>query len=42
MAGRNRPKAAQYTSMKQINSPCCDHLSCHREIHASWLSSQPL
>jgi hypothetical protein len=23
----NRPKAAQYTSMKQINSPHCDHLS---------------
>jgi len=27
MAGRNRPKAAQYTLMKQINSPRIDHLS---------------
>jgi len=41
MAGRNRPKAAQYTSMRQINSPCCDHLSCGLEMPLSWLSSQP-
>ncbi|MNM57678.1 hypothetical protein D3C81_688920 [compost metagenome] len=27
MAGRNRPKAAQYTAIRQINSPCRDHLS---------------
>jgi hypothetical protein len=27
MAGRNRPKAAQYTSTEQINSPRGDHLS---------------
>jgi len=27
MDSRNRPKAAQYTSMKPINSPRGDHLS---------------